>query len=168
MLTDVVAVDREFDYEVPAAWRRDGRATRLVEGTMVRVTLHNRRVGGWVTAVDPTGESRQLLPLAKLVGTGPPAEVLDLAGWAATRWAGRRGTFYGTAARPRVVEALPRPGVSPAPQAGSAGVDSAGLWEEAFESAVSVVRIPPAGDRGPLLAAALRRGDVLLVVPQVA
>ncbi|MCY3663728.1 MAG: hypothetical protein OXH28_13035 [bacterium] len=179
VLTDVVAVDREFDYAVPTAWRRDGRAARLVEGTMVRVTLHNRRVGGWVTAVDPTGEPRQLLPLAKLVGTGPPAEVLDLAGWAATRWAGRRATFYGTASPPRVVEPLPRHGVSPVPQAGSAGVlpvpqagsagvDPAGLWEEAFERAVSVVRIPPAGDRGPLLAAALRRGDVLLVVPQVA
>ncbi|MYI55916.1 MAG: hypothetical protein F4062_02610, partial [Acidimicrobiia bacterium] len=117
VLTDVVAVDREFDYAVPAAWHRDGRATRLVEGTMVRVTLHNRRVGGWVTAVNPAGEPRQLLPLAKLVGAGPPAEVLDLAGWAATRWAGRRATFYGTASPPRVVESLPRSGESPVPPA---------------------------------------------------
>lgn len=168
VLTDVVALDREFDYEVPAAWHRDGRAARLVVGTMVRVTLHNRRVGGWVTALDPAGEPPDLLPLAKLVGAGPPAEVLDLAGWAAKRWAGRRATFYGTASPPRVVESVPPSGVSAVPPSGSAGADPAGLWEDAFERPVSVVRIPPAGDRGPLLAAALRRGDVLLVVPQIA
>lgn len=172
MLTDVVAVDREFDYEVPEAWQRDGRAARLSVGTMVRVTLHNRRVGGWVTALDPggdpTGEPLQLLPLAKLVGAGPPADVLDLAGWAAKRWAGRRATFYGTASPPRVVESVPPSGVSAVPRAGPAGAGGAGFWEDAFERPVSVVRVPPAGDRGPLLAAALRRGDVLLVVPQVA
>ena len=168
VLTDVVALDREFDYEVPESWHQDGRADRLAVGTMVRVTLHNRRVGGWVTALDPAGEPPDLLPLAKLVGAGPPAEVLDLAGWAAKRWAGRRATFYGTASPPRVVESVPPSGVSPMPQAGGAGADPAGTWEDAFERSVSAVRIPPAGDRGPLLAAALRRGDVLLVVPQVA
>ena len=176
VLTDVVALDREFDYEVPESWHQDGRADRLAVGTMVRVTLHNRRVGGWVTALDPAGEPPDLLPLAKLVGAGPPAEVLDLAGWAAKRWAGRRATFYGTASPPRVVESVPPSGVSPVPpsgvspmpQAGGAGADPAGTWEDAFERSVSAVRIPPAGDRGPLLAAALRRGDVLLVVPQVA
>ena len=172
VLTDVVAVDREFDYEVPEAWQRDGRAARLAAGTMVRVTLHNRRVGGWVTALDPecdpAGAPPELLPLAKLVGAGPPPGVLDLAGWAARRWAGRRATFFGTASPPRVVESVPQPATSPAPQAGSAGADPAGFWEDAFEQPVSVVRVPPAGDRGPLLAAALRRGDVLLVAPQVA
>lgn len=168
VLTDVVAVNREFDYEVPASWHRDGRAARLGAGTMVRVTLHNRRVGGWVTACDPTGEPLQLLPLAKLVGAGPPAEILDLAGWAARRWAGRRATFYGTASPPRVVESVPQHGASPAPQVGSAAAGPPGFWEDAFERSVSVVRIPPAGDRGPLLAAALRRGDVLLITPRIA
>ena len=168
VLTDVVAVDREFDYEVPAAWHRDGRAARLVVGAMVRVTLHNRRVGGWVTALDPTGEPPDLLPLAKLVGAGPPPEVLDLAGWAARRWAGRRATFYGTASPPRVVEAATQSGGRPVPQPPSAGADRAGSWEDAFERPVSVVRIPPAGDRGPLLAAALDRGDVLLITPRLA
>ncbi len=171
VLTDVVAVDREFDYEVPAAWHRDGRAGRLSVGTMVRVTLQNRRVGGWVTACDPEGEPRQLQPLAKLVGAGPPADVLDLAAWAAHRWAGRRAAFYRTASPPRVVEAHAaregHPAAPAVPVAASATAPDE-TWEAAFSQAVSVVRIPPAGDRGPLLAAALRRGDVLLVVPQVA
>ncbi|MDE0653692.1 MAG: hypothetical protein OXI26_08575 [bacterium] len=194
MLTDVVAVDREFDYDVPESWQRDGRAARLTLGTMVRVTLKGRRVGGWVTALDPEAEGRpgtaesqpgfrlggdrgtaaehgvDLLPLSKLVGVGPPPGVLELAGWAARRWAGRRATFYGTASPPRVVEALPLGGADPLPAAPptpvAAGSDE--FWDAPFAKETSVVRIPPAGDRGPLLAAALRRGAALLVVPQVA
>ena len=228
VLTDVAAVDREFDYEVPAAWHRDGRAAKLAIGTMVRVALQGRRVGAWVTACDPTPDARpgpemsagrssgpgsapgagaeqppelrleldlggepppegdgggepspegesggeppplELRPLSKLVGVGPPAEVLDLADWAAWRWAGRRVTFYGTASPPRVVESVPQHDVHPAPVAGSTGAAPAGFWETAFEGSVSVVRVPPAGDRAPLLAAALRRGDVLLIAPRIA
>ena len=223
MLTDVVAVDREFDYEVPEAWRQDGRADRLAIGTMVRVTLNGRRVGGWVTACDPEPENRtgaagsrprsrasgaasageprgraiaaelplglgtagaganttepgpgrtlMLEPLAKLVGFGPPAEVLELAGWAAPRWVARRASFYGTASPPRVVEAPAQHGGNrsrPLPPAPVPDGDSGAIWESAFAQEVSLVRIPPAGDRGSLLAAALRRGDVLLVVPEVA
>ena len=223
VLTDVAAVDREFDYEVPASWHRDGRAARLTVGTMVRVTLQGRRVGAWVTACDPEPEVRarqerstgpspapgarpapslravpgepaeirlelglgddpppagdagrgpapvELRPLAKLVGVGPSADVLDVARWAAWRWAGRRAAFFGTASPSRVVESVRRPAaVGGRPPAASSGAEGAAVWAAAFDDAVSVVRIPPAGDRGPLLAAALRRGDVLLVVPQVA
>jgi len=191
VLTDVVALDREFDYSVPEAWHADGRAARLVVGTMVRVTLRGRRVGGWVTVCDPEPEERpgppesppgfrvgkdprtvaergaDLQPLAKLVGVGPPPEVLELAGWAARRWAGRRATFCGTASPPRVVGEIARgDGDGVLPVVPAAGSDA--IWESAFERATSLVRVPPAGDRGPLLAAALRRGDVLLVVPEVA
>ncbi len=169
VLTDVAAVDREFDYAVPETWQTDGRAERLVVGTMVRVTLQGRRVGGWVTACDPKAEPVQLQPLAKLVGAGPPPEVLELAGWAATRWAGRRATFCRTASPPRVVEAKRRGDARPpARPAAASSEDPGDIWEAAFGRDVTVVRVPPAGDRGPLLAAALRRGDVLLVTPQVA
>ncbi|MCY3923884.1 MAG: hypothetical protein OXG52_00005 [bacterium] len=169
VLTDVAAVDREFDYQVPESWHRDGRAARLAVGTMVRVTLQGRRVGAWVTACEPEGGPAQLRPLAKLVGVGPSAEVLDVARWAAWRWAGRRAAFFGTASPSRVVESVRQPAaVGGRPPAASSGAEGAAVWAAAFDDAVSVVRIPPAGDRGPLLAAALRRGDVLLVVPQVA
>ena len=228
VLTDVAAVDREFDYEVPPAWHRDGRAARLTIGTMVRVALQGRRVGAWVTACDPEPEMRsgrsgpevgvghssapgsqtdqgpdagteqpaelrleldlgddplpdddggrepaspELRPLSKLVGVGPSAEMLDLARWAAWRWSGRRATFLGTASPPRVVEYVPESGApreEPRPLATSSGPGRSAFWAAAFDHAVSVVRIPPAGDRGPLLAAALQRGDVLLVVPHVA
>ncbi len=171
VLTDVAAVDREFDYEVPAAWHRDGRAAKLAIGTMVRVALQGRRVGAWVTACDPEPTPWQLRPLSKLVGVGPSAELVDLARWAAWRWAGRRATFLRTASPPRVVESVPDLGPRrevPPPRATSSGAGEATFWAAAFDRAVSVVRIPPAGDRGPLLAAALQRGDVLLVAPHVA
>ena len=217
VLTDVTAVDREFDYAVPETWHRDGRAARLTIGTMVRVALQGRRVGGWVTACDPEPdvylgpEQRadrrstpgagteepselqldldlgcspqpdddggrgpaplELRPLAKLVGVGPSAEMLDLARWAAWRWVGRRGAFLGTASPPRVVESVPEFGARrevPPRTPASSEVGSATLWSAAFDHAVAAVRIPPAGDRGPLLMAALRRGDVLLVAPHVA
>ena len=171
VLTDVAAVDREFDYEVPAAWHRDGRAAKLAIGTMVRVALQGRRVGAWVTACDPEPTPWQLRPLSKLVGVGPSAELVDLARWAAWRWAGRRATFLRTASPHRVVESVPDLGPRrevPPPRATSSGAGEATFWAAAFDCAVSVVRIPPAGDRGPLLAAALQRGDVLLVAPHVA
>ena len=225
VLTDVAAVDREFDYEVPAAWHRDGRAAKLAIGTMVRVALQGRRVGAWVTACDPTPDARpgpeisagrssgpgshpdsapdagteqpadlrleldlggdpspegdggreppplELRPLSKLVGVGPSTEMLDLARWAAWRWAGRRAAFFRTASPPRVVESVPDLGTRrevPPPGATSSGAGEAAFWAAAFDRAVSVVRIPPAGDRGPVLAAALQRGDVLLVAPHVA
>lgn len=227
VLTDVVAVDREFDYEVPASWHCDGRAAKLAVGTMVRVMLKGRRVGGWVTACDPApetaatagtedpgeteqrpggedGEQRlaldfaggepsparartpagsrsgagrpsvtsggagsELQPVRKLVGAGPSAAVLDLARWAARRWVGRRATFVGTASPPRVIEAAAPP-TAVATSARTPETPSGAApdrWEAAFAEPVSVVRIPPAGDRGPFLAAALRRGDALLIAP---
>ena len=53
VLTDVAPIHREFDYLVPDQL---GPEVRL--GTMVRVVLNRRRVGGWVVAdevVPPAG-----------------------------------------------------------------------------------------------------------------
>ena len=48
VLPDVAAIDRTFDYLVPAAWEEDGRAELVRVGSQVRVVLAGRRVGGWV------------------------------------------------------------------------------------------------------------------------
>ncbi|MDP9388521.1 MAG: hypothetical protein M3Q48_11580, partial [Actinomycetota bacterium] len=85
VVPDVPALDRAFDYVVP-----DGLAAGVDVGTMVRIPLHGRRVGGWVVDVDvcpPPGV--RLLPVARVTGWGPPPAVVDLARWAAWRWAGR-------------------------------------------------------------------------------
>ena len=101
---DVVAIDKAFTYAVPEVWHSDGRAARLEVGSMVRIDLGGRRVGGWITEVGiapPDGV--ELLPLARLRGLGPPPKLMDLARWAAWRWAGSEVTFLRLASPPRVV-----------------------------------------------------------------
>ncbi|MEM9468523.1 MAG: hypothetical protein AAGA90_24365, partial [Actinomycetota bacterium] len=110
VLPDVVGIDREFDYVVPERWERDGRDQRVAVGSMVRVPLAGRRVAGWVTAVDVESEAGvRLVELAKLSGIGPPAELLDLAEWAAWRWAGRRVAFLRAASPERMVAGAAAP-----------------------------------------------------------
>jgi len=169
VLPDVAAIDRAFDYLVPEAWADDGRGDRLTVGSRVRVVLHGRRVAGWVVAdhvEPPTGVA--LRPLARLSGVGPSPELIDLARWAARRWVGPVSGFLATASSPTMVEALPivRPAAGP-PAASSVPVDPR------FEAAVSpdpagrpaIVRLPPGDDPVPLLLAAARRGDTLVLVP---
>ena len=101
---DVAAIDREFDYLLPEAWTEDGRADLLCVGSRVRIQLGGRRVGGWVTAdyVEPPA-GVVLRPLAKFSGFGPRSEIIDLARWAARRWAGRLAGFLTTASPPKMV-----------------------------------------------------------------
>ena len=85
VLPDLPAVEKEFDYLVPEPLRGQVRV-----GTIVRVELHGRRVRGWVVALaDEAAPGVDPKPLAKVTGAGPPPEVVDLARWAAWRWAGR-------------------------------------------------------------------------------
>lgn len=144
---DLPAVDRAFDYLVPGAV-----ASRVEVGTVVRVPLHGRRVRGWVVAVDvePETERARLLELTKVVGAGPPPEVMDLARWAAHRWAGSEVALYG-AASPVNAVAEPTPVVgAPAPP----GHD------------LRVIAWPPAADRRALVDSALApSGSTILVVP---
>ncbi|MEO6628159.1 MAG: hypothetical protein ABIP03_06265, partial [Aquihabitans sp.] len=145
VLPDVAAIDKEFDYLVP-----DGVVVGV--GDVVRIQLHGRRVGGWVTAVDvvpPPGV--QLKPLAKVSGRGPAPELLDLATWAAWRWAGRRATFLRTAAPPGVVRSL----VSPARRTPEAPGDLGAAEREALGPDRAVLRLAPGVDRYPLVVGAI-------------
>ena len=97
-------LDKVFDYLIPAHLAADVRV-----GTMVRVALHGRRIGGWVVGLaDEPSTDRPLQPLAKVTGWGPPADVVALAKWAAWRWAGRPAQLLGTASPPRSVRSAPR------------------------------------------------------------
>ncbi|MDP9074977.1 MAG: hypothetical protein M3N98_12555, partial [Actinomycetota bacterium] len=89
----VAGIRKEFDYLVP-----DALADQVRVGTMVRISLHGRRVGGWVVAdrVEPA-PGIALLPVAKVTGWGPASELIELAGWAAWRWAGRPSALLRTA-----------------------------------------------------------------------
>jgi primosomal protein N' (replication factor Y) (superfamily II helicase) len=164
VIPDVPAIDREFDYLVPLAWVDDGRDARLAIGSMVRIELAGRRVAAWVVELDvdpPAGVT--LSPLSKLSGVGPDPEMIDLAGWGAWRWAGRRVSFLRSASPPRMVAGVPQGRTRRRVPAGPADV-----FDDAFAKGVAVVRTPPADDGVPLALAACRLGDSLIVVGEMA
>ena len=149
VLPDQPAIDKAFDYLVPEAL---GDQVRV--GTMVRIALHGRRVGGWVVADDvepPPGVT--LRPLAKVTGWGPPADVIDLAGWAAWRWAGPAGAFLRTASPGTPCGPLPRPA---RPPAAGPPCPTDELVAEAFGRRAG--RAAPAAGRRPLRRGPGRRG----------
>ncbi|HUF33159.1 MAG TPA: hypothetical protein VMN58_08145 [Acidimicrobiales bacterium] len=155
VLPDSPAVDKTFDYLVPEAL---GDAVRV--GTMVRVVLHGRRVGGWVVedhVSPPAGVT--LLPLAKVTGWGPAPDLIELARWAAWRWAGRPAHLLRTASPPGAVRGLPRTDAAEPP----AATVRDPLADRALAAGQSVVRLPPSADVLPLVVAAAAIGTTLVV-----
>jgi primosomal protein N' (replication factor Y) (superfamily II helicase) len=105
VLPDEAAIGKSFHYAVP-----DELAERVRVGSQVRVQLHGRRVGGWVVEdfVD-TPHGVELRPLESVRGWGPPPVVVELARWAAWRWAGPVSAFLRAGSAPRAVRTLPVP-----------------------------------------------------------
>jgi primosomal protein N' (replication factor Y) (superfamily II helicase) len=172
VLPEVPAIDKEFDYLVPAG-------VPIELGDVVRVELHGRRVGAWVVALDVVPEPGVVLkPLAKVSGRGPAPELIDLARWAAWRWAGRRASFLRTAAPPGVARfsrPAPSPGVAAAAAAVATprGLAAAAGGDDAVARALGmqrcVLRLGPGADRYPLVIAAARAtaGQTLVLCPSV-
>ncbi|HUP85093.1 MAG TPA: hypothetical protein VM143_05435 [Acidimicrobiales bacterium] len=178
VLPDVPAIDKVFDYLVPASMDADVRV-----GTLVRVSLNGRRVGGWVVRDEGADArtGRVLQPLAKVTGWGPPAEVVDLASWAAWRWAGRRASLLGTASPSNAVRGLPRPpsatpsgdhkGPSNAPQppAGTSEREGRELAAGALaRPTTTLLRLPPSTDPLGVVLAACALGPALVLFPSIA
>lgn len=155
VLPDVPAIDRCFDYLVPPALR-----DQVHVGDVVRIELHGRRVGGWVVAVDvEPPEGVALRPLAKRSGLGPTPDLIELAEWAAWRWAGRRASLLRTASPPRNVPALPlRPPAATLPPTGP-------LTAAALDHGRSVLRLPPTAALGNVALAAAALGPALVLCP---
>ena len=86
VVPDVAGLDgKEFDYFVPEKLEGQVRV-----GSVVRVALQGRRVRAWVVAVDvETLAGVALKPIAQLSRGHVLPEVIELARWAAWRWAGR-------------------------------------------------------------------------------
>lgn len=81
-------LDRPFDYLVPAAM-----AEQAQPGVRVKVPFAGRDVSGFIVSRGETGDAaRSLRPLRKVVSAEPvlTAEVADLIGDVARRWAGTR------------------------------------------------------------------------------
>ncbi len=172
IVTDVAALDKEFDYLVP-----DGLSGSVQVGTMVRLALGGRRVGGWVVATDVEPDPAvRLRPLARRRGWGPEAAVVDLAGWAAWRWAGARSALLTTASPHLAVVHLPEPSPTPPPPPASATPGSKAIADmvadalagESGLAAPYVIRLPPGTDPTAVIAGAAQRGPTLVIVPTVA
>lgn len=158
------ALGRAFDYLVP-----DGMDGRVGVGSLVRITLQGRRVGGWVIGLDSTPPpGTALQPLAKVTGWGPSPDLVDLADWAAHRWAGRPVAFLRTASPTRAVTGVPDPWTPshPVPTTDDDLAESAFAASDAWVS--TLVRLAPGADRFPLVLAACRRGNALVILPSVA
>jgi primosomal protein N' (replication factor Y) len=137
---DVTAVERAFDYLVP-----DTLSPLIRVGTIVRIPLHGRRVRGWVVADDVTADTTErLLEVLAVASDGPPAGVVDLAGWIAWRWAGPRIAVLRSASAPNRV--------APTPAPNRAGPVSAPHPSATSSGAVRIVRRPPLADRRALVA----------------
>ena len=103
VLPNVTGLDKHFDYLVPERF-----APLVTIGTIVRVPLHGRRVGGWVTALgEPQVDRDSLKEITGVTGAGPSAELIALAEWAGVRWAARRRHFLVAASPERAVRQLP-------------------------------------------------------------
>jgi primosomal protein N' (replication factor Y) len=155
VLPDEPAIAKTFDYLVPEKF---GDQVRV--GTRVRIPLAGRRVGGWIVAVDvepPPGVTPR--PLARLSGWGPTPDLIDLADWAAWRWAGRPAQFLRTANPDRNVWALPHPPLSR--QAPSEPASDRSPSER------TVLRLPPAVDPAEVVLDMARSGNTLVICPNL-
>lgn len=131
-------------------------------GSRVRVELHGRRVGGWVTELDPeTPLDVELRLLQKWSGHGPQGELIELANWLARRWLGSPAKALRTASPPKNIYRLPATQVV----RWQGAVDDTAL--DAFTGPGSTVRVAPASDRWPLVLAAASLGNPLLLMPTV-
>lgn len=151
VLPDLPAVDRPFDYLVPESLRDQVRV-----GTVVRVDLHGRRVRGWVVELpDEPAAGVDLKAIGRVSSQGPPPEVVELARWAAWRWAGRWVHLLRTASPPVAVHGWSGP-VPVAPRSGDGVV-----------ARPVVRRLPPAADRLPVVLDAVAAGPCIVVAPAV-
>jgi primosomal protein N' (replication factor Y) len=172
--TDVPAVPKLFDYAVPESWSDD-----LTVGSRVRVVLHGRRVGGWVVDDDVTPPPGvEPLPLKQWSGWGPPPRVLELAEWAAWRWAGPVSFFLGAASPQGPVRRLPPAPADARPGGGSVlaasptpGLDAM-VGGAVRANGSTVLRLPPTLDLIDVVLAVVtdpeitaRPGGVLVLVP---
>lgn len=160
VLPDVTGLDKHFDYSVPAELIDDVHV-----GTLVRVELHGRRIGGWVVELVDDGAAAvdldELKPIAKVTGHGPAAELIELADWASVRWAARRTRPFMVAASPkRAIRTLPPPhrrAVEPAPNSPAT--------TRLLASGGGVLRLPPRSDVLPSVLSCIAVGPTLVVVP---
>lgn len=164
VVPDIPGLAKQFDYTLPVSLRDS-----VAVGTRVRIVLHGRRVGGWVVAigVDPP-HGVELRGIDGVAGCGPPPELIEVAEWAAWRWAGPLTTFLRAASPERRVPRLPTPPVVTGPE----GERRSGAGEAPVGGGASLLRLAPSSDPLPVVLEVVdaarrgaRPGTVLVMVP---
>lgn len=159
VLPDVPALERPYDYSLP-----EHLAAGVGIGTMVRIPLHGRRVGGWVLGTDSVAPSDVALkPITKVSGVGPDAEAIDLCRWVAWRWAGRLATVLRSASPDRSVPRRPAVEV----RAATGGDTHPEASTAIATGGVTMLQVAPWSDPASVAVAAARRGQVIVVHPSV-
>jgi primosomal protein N' (replication factor Y) len=157
VLPNVTGLDKTFDYLVPDA------VSDIAIGDLVRVELHGRRIGGWVVDLDPPdAHDADLKPIAKWSSRGPVSGIVELAEWAAIRWAGRRRHFLNAASPERNVERIPA-----ARRTGAIVEPRSPASTRILEGGGGVLRLAPTSDPMPAVLSAVALGPTLVVVPAV-
>jgi primosomal protein N' (replication factor Y) len=173
VLPDSSGIDRAFHYLVPAA------LGEVPVGSIVRISLHGRRVRGWVVAAGtPVPPGVKPVPIQKVLSLGPPLDIVELCRWGAWRFAGRLRPFLAAASPPVLVRARAGPaagaqpapaGAPPAPAAGAqpapAGAQpapAAGAQPAQYAEPVEGQLVSAAPTLGAAVAKALAAGDAVL------
>ena len=154
IVTEVAAVDRPFDYAVTE------RTSQVGLGDRVRVDFNNRSVRGWV--IEEVESERELKPLTKWLGFGPPPSLLALLWWASDRWCSPVSRFLISTSPKRLITSLPAAPHS-SPLAGAVA-QSARLHDP------GVIQLAPTTDPLAMVLGAYqeslsREGSFLVLVP---
>jgi primosomal protein N' (replication factor Y) len=157
VVADVPAIDREFDYILPA------ELEAMVEiGSIVRISLHGRRVRGWVVALGVHSDvpASRLRSVVSVSSAGPPADVVSLCMWSARRFVGSPIALLRSASPPNnVAPNSIGPVIAMAP-----GTLPPGPTTEIVDPARPVVWWPPLADRRAQVASMLATDGSSIVV----
>jgi len=141
ILTEVAAIEKNLDYELPSEF-----AGPTSVGSRVRVPLHGRSVKGWIVSDASNADSQHDVKKVKAsLGFGPPSELIDLARWAAWRWASQPARFLSSASPETIVRSLPTPPRFEPSEAPTSPLGVLGI-ECARDLNPSVIRVGPVMD----------------------
>ena len=154
IVTEVAAVDRPFDYAVTE------KTSQVAVGDRVRVDFNNRSVRGWVTG--EVEADRDLKPLTKWLGYGPPPALLALLTWASERWYSPLSRFLVSSSPTRLITSLP-----PRPTKRALASE---VMSRSRRATPGVLQLAPTSDPLALVLAAYedtlaREGSLVVLVP---
>lgn len=165
MVPDVSGLDKVFDYLVPDSLRE-----RVWIGARVRVNLNNRRVGGWIVALETSENDSQsqiavdrLLPIVSVSGHGVEPILVPLTRWMAEQYFGSWRATLSSASAPHVRSQPTHAQHGTIPSEGHDEVSRA--TREVVTRGSGLIVVPPLGSALSVVTELASRGPVLVVCP---